>query len=153
MPSVKRKASTSSIAKSSKLTTKSKGVAHLSVGEENSDLEEDEEEDDFDDGEDLMARALNGDDEGDDEEDESEDEEDEAVDESSADEEDEDVDMEEEEEEDADEEAQSQPRKRGLHAIPTSNEMQMLKNTSELFKSNIFKLKVSFWACEISLLS
>lgn len=133
MPSIKRKASSSYVKTPSGIQRKSKRAlfpqSDQSSEEENGLDSVEDDEDDFDDGEDLMARAVNGDgSEGEDFE---------------SGEEDDDEEMEDEDEGDSPRAQDGQPRKRGLHAVPTSNEMEMLKNTSELFKSNIFKLKVS----------
>lgn len=104
--------------------------------------EEEIDDADFDDDEDLMAAALAG--EGEDgEEDDS----------SDADEMDKEVQMLSDEDmeggfEDVAEvqEAEAGPSRSkthpSLYAIPSRDEMSALKNTSELFKSNIFKLKV-----------
>ncbi|MCO5565388.1 hypothetical protein L7F22_019061 [Adiantum nelumboides] len=113
---------------------------------------EDSENDDFDDGEDLMAAALNG----------------EAVSEgeSELEEDSEDVnmysdeDMEggfvevgEDEEEDVTTGGSTSTRPNGkqksLYAIPSRDEMSQLKNTTELFKSNIFRLKVEEMLSEV----
>lgn len=112
---------------------------------------EDSENDDFDDGEDLMAAALNG----------------EAVSEGESDVEgnppvemysDEDmeggfVDIEEDDQGDTATGGETSVRTHGkqksLYAIPSRDEMSQLKNTSLLFKSNIFRLKVEEMLSEV----
>lgn len=151
MPGIKRKSksSESSLAHSKPSISKESNSTKRGRKEPTPPSQEDSEDDDFDDGEDLMAAALNG----------------EAVSEGESDverEDGEDVDMYSDEdmeggfvdvaEEDAEAEGSTSTRpngKKSLYAIPSRDEMSQLKNTTELFKSNIFKLKVEEMLSEV----
>lgn len=145
MPGIKRKAEPLSAKLSNgsalKHKTNGKSVVAIENGSEGS-------RDEFDDDEDLMANALRAEEE---EIEEDESGEDESGDENGANEDvmmlsDEDMEggFEDVAAEEVDVAGPSTAKgHRSLYAIPSRDEMSALKNTSELYKSNIFKLKVS----------
>jgi hypothetical protein len=152
MPGVKRKAASSSDTKSS--TGKRNSSSNITARYDRAEAKSGP--DDFDDGNDLMAAALAG--EGDEEEMPSEVG---SAEEGNGNGEVEmfsDEDMEggfedvsgQVEEEEGMHSAKRSSNHPSLYAIPSRDEMSALKNTSELYKSNIFRLKVSGWHLPMS---
>lgn len=156
MPGIKRKAGLFSAKSPNGNAVKHKANGKSAVVVQNKSQDD---QDDFDDDEDLMANALTGE-----EEEMNQDKDDgEAEDESSGEENgpndvqmlsDEDLEGGFEDigaqDYDVDEAGPSRTsgHHRSLYAIPSRDEMIALKNTSELYKSNIFRLKVSVrWSC------